>query len=296
MHPSSAVEDELDALWAANQARLGLSPSRRTLLRQVRLETQQTAQTQGFAALQPWLSIFEVAIDWLTNLHLALNEGKTGPPTDPEAQAPWAIIGAATVFGQALQNSCLLGFDTPAKAQLRTYVEALLLCTAILHDESLGVAYCCASNDETVKNFWHKQASPKRLHMRIIEIEKKLGFPPAIVEGLMEWRRREYEVLSQSSHLSILGATMTCLRPELNTPETLRLGIFGGPTLNSRRTLQYAVGISYHFGRLISGQLAAGSSSRSAARLQKESNLTARLAETGFAVLSEATTRHASDT
>lgn len=296
MHPSSIIEDELEALWVASQTHSGLSPSSRTLLRQVRLETQQAAQSHGLSALQPWLSIFEVAIDWLSNLHLALNEGKAGPPTAPEEQAPWALIGAASVFGQALQNSCVLGFDTPAKAQLRTYVEALLLCTAMLHDESLGVAYHSANNDETIKKFWHEQASPKRLHMRILEIERQLGFAPDIVKGLMEWRRKEYEVLSQASHLSIVGATLTCLRPDLDTPETLRVGIFGGPTLHSCRTLQYAVGISYHCGRLISGQLAAGSSCRFAARLQKESNLTARLAETGFTVLSEAVMRHANDT
>src|SRR5436190_100400 len=123
-------------------------------------------------------------------------------PLNSDVRAPWALVGSAVSFGLSIRSLTLSGFDTPARALLRTYVETLLLCIAVLHDQSLAKAYVAAEADAEVKNFWHSVASPKRLHDRIIAVERKLGLDDEAIDGMTKWRREEYEILSQSSHLS----------------------------------------------------------------------------------------------
>ena len=124
-----------------------------------------------------------------------------------------ALDGAAVSFGLSLRTLCLSGFDTPARALLRSYVDALLLCLAVLHDDDLAQAYIDAQDDAQVKTFWHKRASPKNLHNLIIQIEKITGFDQETIAAMTEYRRGEYEILSQSAHLSYTVSCLTSMAP-----------------------------------------------------------------------------------
>jgi hypothetical protein len=200
-------------------------------------------------ALQPQLGIFEFGLEWLAGVHVLLSKTEAGPISS-EARAAWALTASAVSFGLSIRSLLLNGFDTPARALLRTYVETLFLCIALLHDRSLATAFAAAESDEVVKNFWHTSASPKRLHERIIAIEKKIGFEKDMIREMTEWRRQEYEILSQSSHLSFVAAVMTTLAPKLGEKESLVPGFMGLASANLPRTLFYAAATTWYFSRM----------------------------------------------
>ena len=71
-----------------------------------------------------------------------------------------------------------------------------------------------------------------------------------MVAELTEWRRQEYEVMSQSSHLSYLASTMTCLPELIDREEQYGIGIFGRASANSHRTVSYAARMIWYFSRV----------------------------------------------
>lgn len=248
MHP---IHDELFLAWSHYFKDVGIECPDIHGLRDYRPKASLLATEVEIDALQPWFAVQEIATDLLFNIYLALNHNVPAPPDDNRKLVPWALVGAASGFGASLLLTCIAGYDTPAKVQLRTYTEALLLLVATQHDPELADHYLSANSDAKIIDFWHKKISPSKLHKRIIEIEKQLGFSDVEITNLTEWRNREYQILSQSSHLSFLGAMMTCLSPNSVDPDILRLRLLGGLTLSSRRTLGYAATITWHVLRLV---------------------------------------------
>ncbi|MER0214824.1 MAG: hypothetical protein DU481_01235 [Nitrosomonas sp.] len=248
MHP---IHDELLQAWSRYFKDASIEYSDIHGLRNYRPKASLLAAEAEIDALQPWFAVQEVTVDLLFNIYLSLNNNVPGPPVEHRRLAPWALVGAASGFGASLLLSCAAGYDTPAKAQLRTYTEALLLLAATQYDSKLADDYLSATTDAKVLDFWHKKAGPTKLHKRIIAIEKQFGFSDAEIASFTELRRREYETLSQSSHLSFLGATMTCLSPSITDPDILRLRLLGGPTMSSLRTLGYAAFTTWHVLRLV---------------------------------------------
>jgi hypothetical protein len=242
--------------------------------------------------LQPWLPIFEFGLEWLSFVHLALNKESEIGPRKPEFRVPWALVGSASAFGWSLRHLCLLGFDTPARALLRSYTEALFLCVAVLYDRNLTEAYSSADTDDKVVDFWHTLASPRNLHRRIIDIERSLGFESDLITDLTKWRRREYEVLSQSAHLSYLAACMTCLPVSINDNEIHRVGILGRASANSCRTLSYATRTTWYFSRLSNLRLLGKSESDGCLLVVDKEDENHRSIVIGRDVLSKVTLSH----
>lgn len=292
MSLSSIIETEIDELWVEHHADACRVAEPRSEFRELRSNLWEKNQTLGQEHLQPWVSIFELGLEWLAYVHLALNNDDDIGPRKPEYRVPWALVGAASSFGWSLRHACLLGFDTPARALLRTYVESLFLCLAVLNDKKLGEMYSQADTDSKVVSFWHTVASPKKLHHRIIEIEKSAGLDPGMISDLTEWRRGEYEVMSQSSHLSYLASAMTCLPISAENKEEHRIGIFGRASANSSRTLSYAALTTWYFSRLSFGKLLGHSDSDDSLLILNKEDENHRSIVIGREVLSEITTKY----
>lgn len=247
---AKAIETEIDELWAECFADAQRTPISRGEWKEAQSELLEANKSKALEGLQPWLAIFEFGLDWLGQVHLALNNENGIGPRSPGFRVPWALVGASSAFGWEIRNACVAGFDTPARALLRTFVESLFLCLAVLYDKPLGEAYQRAESDEQVVDFWHTHASPKSLHKRIIKIEESVGFSDDLIADLTEYRRREYEVMSQSSHLSYLAASMTCLPATIEDEGIFQVGIFGRTSASSHRTLSYGAMTAWYFSRL----------------------------------------------
>jgi hypothetical protein len=219
------IYQEIEDRWRSAHADIHCEVSPRDDFHRMLFERETLAQAKTTDGLQPQLGILEFGLEWLSYVHVALAQKDGMGPTQPEASAAWALTGSAVSFGLSIRSLCINGFDTPARALLRTYVETLFLCLALLYDRSLAEEYAAAATDAAVKNFWHTSASPKNLHQRIITIEKSMEFDDA--GEFPAWRRREYEILSQSSHLSFIAAALTSMSPQLGEPGKFSPAIFG---------------------------------------------------------------------
>jgi hypothetical protein len=264
------IHDKIEEHWRAVYADMHREPPPRNGFHEMLLELETEARGTTTDGLQPQLGIFEFGLEWLAYVHVALGKRDELGPAHEDARAAWALIGAAVSFGLSIRSLCMNGFDTPGRALLRTYVETLFLCIALLHDRSLAKAYIAAEDDAQVKNFWHRSASPKNLHERIIMIEKRLGLEDAVVQSLAQWRQGEYEMLSQSSHLSYLAAVLTAVCPKLGEGETYAPGILGLASDHSLRTISYAARSTWYFSRMSNSQLLGKDSSQSLIVLDKE--------------------------
>lgn len=209
------IYDDIEERWRAAYSEMGRDPSSRHGFNELLLKAEAEARAKTSIAFQPHLAIFEFGLEFLSYVHVALSSVEGFGPSIENVRAAWALVGSAVSFGVSIRSLVISGLDTPAKALLRTYVETLLLCIAVLHDRPLGLAYIAADTDAQIKDFWHSVVSPKRLHEKVISIERKIGLDNEIVEGMASWRREEYEILSQSSHLSYLAAALTSLSPDL---------------------------------------------------------------------------------
>jgi hypothetical protein len=292
---SREIYREIEERWAASYSEAHRDPPPRSEFSDVCAEVETRNRRIAASGLQPWLGILEFGVEWLSYVHFALTNANEIGPRRSDYRVPWALIGSASSFGLALRGLCLSGFDTPAKALLRTYTEALFLCLAVLHDKSLGLEYSSAADDAKVKQFWHKTASPRNLHDRLNQIERKVGLPQDLVTEVTSWRRGEYEVLAQSAHLSYLASCMTLLPAVLCAEDSFQVGILGIASDSSIRTVSYAARTTWYFSRLsFDALLARDSSDDSLLVLDKENDLHRRIV-IGRDVLSEITLAHWGD-
>ena len=164
MPTSVDIHAEIQCLWHECQRRAMRDTTDLATWRQKQRELWTENEARAAELLQPWLAVLEFGLDWLGSVHLALNNEHEIGPREPQFRVPWALVGSACAFGWSLRQACLTGFDTPARALLRTYVESLLLCLATLHDKDLADEYQAADTDAAAVNFWHTTASPKNLH------------------------------------------------------------------------------------------------------------------------------------
>jgi hypothetical protein len=242
---------EIEREWSSRYKEIGGEiPSRMEFSD---LCAKQDAENRRIAStgLQPWLGVLEFAIEWLSYVHVALDEKQSlYAQMPPRYRTTWALTGSAVSFGLSLRALSLSGFDGPARTLLRSYVEALLRCVTILHDDKLAEAYCDAKSDDEVKAFWQNRVSPRKLHKRITEIEKNAGFDEEVIGEMTALRREEYGILSQSAHLSYVAACLTAKAPVLGDLDSYRMAIFGLATENSHRTILYGAMTTWYFSRI----------------------------------------------
>jgi hypothetical protein len=288
------IYDEIEASWRGVYADMHREPSSRSGFHEMLLEAEAEARSKTTNVLQPQLGIFEFGLEWLAYVHVALSkQGELGP-IHQEARAAWALIGSAVSFGLSIRSLLLTGFDTPARALLRTYVETLFLCIALLHDRNLATAYVAAETDEQVKDFWHTSASPKKLHERIIAIENETGLGDDIVQSMTQWRRQEYEILSQSSHLSYVAAVLTAVTQKLGEKGRYAPSFLGLASEGSPRTIFYAAASTWYFSRMSHDKLLGYDAAEALIVLDKENEWHQRLVA-GRDTLSVVTLSHWKD-
>jgi hypothetical protein len=241
----STIYEEIDQLW--NASCTTIDRDGRWQFLDLILEQEKQSRTETTPALQPRLGIFEFGIEWLSRVYAVLHDSLPDHKDQCEYRAAWALIGAAVSFGLSIRLLCISGFDTPARALLRSYAEALLLCLAVLDDKVMAQHFVSLEEDVGIKNFWHSMASPKNLHGRILDIEQRSGLTPDQIAEFKEWRIHEFEMLSQASHLSYPAAVCTVATIPLGEEEQTRTGVWGLASEASRRTIDYAAATTWYF-------------------------------------------------
>jgi hypothetical protein len=245
---SSEVELAIDQAWREKSTSRGWDVSGLNLTN-FRTVLPGSHDTSGDAhgTLGPWFPLFELGLLWLTSTNIALGSGKDVViPEQRNLQPAWALIGTAASYGTAIRNLVLIGLDSPARSLLRTFTETLFLCMAVLDDPDLAEQYRGAESDEAVKNFWHSVATPRNLHRRVIEIERKMGLDEPTIKEFAEWHKTEHSIFSQAVHPSFVGSVLTVLSAAKDV-NTHHFGVLGGVGVDCDRVVRFAALTTWYF-------------------------------------------------
>lgn len=252
---STSIYKEINNIWTEKHQEAGIVAPNLAEFGTILLRTRKECKIQNKKNLQPWLGIFEFGLQWLANLHTAFVLDKDSLPKAP-ATAPWLLIGTGCSYGLAIRNLIIDGLDTPARALLRSFTDTLLLCLAVLDDHELGNTFSSAQSPEDVKSFWHKTISPKKLHERIMAVERSFGLDKShsgevenTIKELSEWRKVNYDILSQAVHPSYLTSVLNCFAPNHEDQEALEPAFLGKSSSNSKLTISYAAITLWYFSR-----------------------------------------------
>lgn len=267
---NEGIYDEIGDRWSQVFADMRCAPQPRDRFAAVLQEVEANVRSATMTAFQPNIAIFEFGLEFISYVHIVLSSKDAPGPSSGRVRAAWALTGAAISFGASIRSLVISGHDTPARALLRTYVEALFLCIAVLYDQNLADAYVAAESDEQVKNFWHTKASPKNLHKKIIDIEKQFGLEQQEMDEMKNYRIHEYEALSQSSHLSYAVSVMTIFAEEITKKDHYTFGSFGAASSGLHRTIHYAMVTTWYFSVMTRSVLLGKEGEKFAILLDKE--------------------------
>ncbi len=196
------------------------------------------AEEKSRKDLQPWISIIEIAIQYLSSVHIVIDEARSNV-FDVELLSPWALTGAACSQAVSIRKLCLNGLDASAKIILRSLVETLNILTITTYDPILRKQFQTNQEFEAANKFWRKYFRTQQVNMKLKEIMSKLTLDEETQNMLLEWQKEEIQLLHQTVHTSYIAAAVSSAVPTTDGT-SYSTAIFGAPTIFSYRTLAFA--------------------------------------------------------
>lgn len=245
------INKEISQLWQealeAKQIKVAREPNIQKLINEGEKKSYGDATKQ----LEPWISILDEGIHLLAQLHIALDLASTGDfEKDKYIKIPNALIGTACAHTVAIRRLVLSGLDCSAKVVLRSLMETLGICIAVIKEHSIANNYHSAQDFKQAKEFWFKTISRKKLKTILSSVEIEVGFDNATIEELKKWREEEFSFLSQYVHPSYIAACFSSWPCSIKKPYHHISGILGAASILSERTLTFACRSIWYFSRL----------------------------------------------
>jgi hypothetical protein len=238
------IIEEIKLLWIEVSSATGLEPMYDERFGNYLDERSKKTSIISQQYLQPWLSIIEQAISWLSVLYFVLSNNK-GPKTE-ELRVPWVLTGAACSQAVAVRRLCLDGLDLPAKSVLRSMTETFNIFFITAHNEKIRNLYRQAEDLEQANIIWRKYFNRKKVLEYLSKIFDELEVESEVINEFREWQVEEYAVTSQAIHASYL-ATACATLPYPADRMMIEPGLFGSATLFSIRTLAQACKFIWFF-------------------------------------------------
>ncbi|MBM4295112.1 MAG: hypothetical protein FJ126_09465 [Deltaproteobacteria bacterium] len=214
-------------------------------------KSEKEAKKEAVKNLEPWISILNEGIQWLAQLHVALSLARTGDfEKDKAILVPFALVGSACAHSVAIRRLILSGLDASAKMLLRTLIETLNVCIAVIDDIELANNFMAAQDFEIAKKFWNQELSSKKLDGILAKIEKKINLEEEVVRDLKAWRKETLSLCSQYVHPSYVASLFAAEPPSVLSPYHHTPGIFGKTSITSLRTLPEVCKAIWYFSRI----------------------------------------------
>jgi hypothetical protein len=188
--------------------------------------------------LQPWISIIDIAILWLSSVHLLIEEARL-KDDNSELLTPYALTGAACSQAVAIRKLCLCGLDNSAKIILRTLIDTLNICTITLYDPTLRKQYQEAQEFEKANKFWRNHLRDQDINPLLKIIMGKMNLNDEDQDVLIDYQKEEKKLLHQTVHSSYIAAALAST-VQSSDQSTYPSAIFGASTIFSVRTLTFA--------------------------------------------------------
>jgi hypothetical protein len=209
------------------------------------------ARKEAVKHLEPWISILNEGIQWLAQLHVALSLARSGDfEKDKEILVPFALVGSACTHSVAIRRLILSGLNASAKVLLRTLIETLNVCIAVMDDIELANEFRAAQDFKIAKNFWNKKLSASKLNSIITKIEKSLDLDDEVMDGLTVWREETLSLCSQYVHPSYVASMFGAEPPSVLYPYNHSPGILGKTSITSLRTLPEVCKAIWYFSQI----------------------------------------------
>jgi hypothetical protein len=196
------------------------------------------AEKKSQIYLQPWISIIEVAIQWLSSVHILIDEARSIEDSS-ELLTPWVLTGVACSQAVAIRKLCMCGLDNSAKIILRSLIETLNICTVTLYDPTLREQYKEAQDFEDAKRIWGKRLRNAQMVTVIKEIMKKMNITDEEQALYLDYQEEEKQLLHQTVHTSYVAAAFAS-SVQSSDLSTFPSAILGSSTIFSIRTLACA--------------------------------------------------------
>jgi hypothetical protein len=211
------------------------------------------ASREAEAHLQPWLAMWEQCCQWLSTLHMTLERRANGGAISAMDRAPVETIGAAATYANAIRTLVLSGYDHPARALLRSFVELIRLSVALLHDPDFRKLYRAAEDQESARHLWFRALKPAMIEQRLRRAELDMGIPLDVIAPFVG--HRDYVGwLSGQVHPSFISTVLAARTPSAADPETMPLATIGACSVHSVVTLDlackevwYVATVGYHY-------------------------------------------------
>lgn len=214
-------------------------------------EREREVRKEAVKHLEPWISILNEGIQWLAQLHIALSLARSGDfIKDKEILVPFALVGSACAHSVAIRRLILSGLDASAKVLLRTLIETLNVCIAVMDNIELANKFRTAQDFKIAKNFWNQKLSPGKLNNILAVVEKKLNLEEEVITGIKEWREETLSLCSQYVHPSYVASLFGAEPPSVLYPYNHSPGILGKTSITSLITLPEVCKAIWYFSRI----------------------------------------------
>lgn len=189
--------------------------------------------------LDLWILILDECICWFVSLLMVFyaKRDKSFPFTNFDKSLTLIlskIIGDST----AMRHLVLLGFDTSARAVLRSVSEYMEVMVALLHQPEFADEFIRSDTPEAAQAFWKTHLSRGGIRRRVTAAWK--GFlrgNDEAVEWFANWGRRSNPMLSGLAHPSSAGGFMTALMFKTKHVDENWLGVWGDRSDQSAETI-----------------------------------------------------------
>jgi hypothetical protein len=177
------IHDEIDEIWKRVAEEAAMQLPALTPMSEFLDEVAEEVASVGRPKLEPWVSILELGILWLTHLHISFDREMEQRSGD-RILVPWSLTGFAVSQAVAVHRLSLSGLDSAAKGSLRSLIEALNTLIVCLADEEISTRFRGAQSFEEARRLWYLDLSPKRLSVRLRHIIKSYGLDDEVDAAL----------------------------------------------------------------------------------------------------------------
>jgi hypothetical protein len=214
-------------------------------------ECEENATKEALEHLEPWMSILNEGIQWLAQLHIALSLARSGDfEKDKAMLVPFVLVGSACTHSVAIRRLILSGLDASAKVLLRTLIETLNVCIAVMDDIELANEFRAAQDFIIAKKFWHKKLSTSKLNSILTNIETSLDLDAEVMDYLKVCREETLSLCSQYVHPSYVASMFGAEPPSVSYPYNHSPGILGKTSITSLITLPEVCKAIWYFSRI----------------------------------------------
>lgn len=187
-----------------------------------------------------WVAILDEHISWFISLATVIwNKPSKNDKVTNFEKCVFLVLSKIISDTTALRHLILLGFDTSARAILRSVAEYLEILVALIHEPTLADEFVKTDTPENAQAFWMTHLRGGKIRKRVTEAWLDfLGRENReTAEWFSNWGRNSIPMLSGLAHPSLGGGLFSAIPLKSQYPDEPWMGFFGDKAESSIDTI-----------------------------------------------------------